>query len=154
MRSLDREQQTYEKRDTLRVGVAVVAGIWALSALAYVVDPRSTALVRGFFGLLIVFCVVVGVRALRSGVIVQTDDLVIVRQTHWTHRLRRASVRRFSGESGTVRSFGRRGRWFLVAELANGDPRTFKDFNAPRTVLGEQEIEIVAAALNSSWHLN
>jgi hypothetical protein len=151
---MDREQQTYVKRDPLRVGVAVVAGIWALSALAYVVDPRSTALVRGFFGLLAIFCIVIGVRALRSGVIVQTDDLVIVRQTHWTHRLRRASVRRFSGEAGTVRSFGRRSRWFLVAELANGDLRAFKDFNAPRTISGEHEIDRVAAALNTGWQLN
>jgi hypothetical protein len=154
MRSLDREQQIYEKRDPARLGVAVVAGILAFSALAFVVDARSAALDRGFYGLLAVFCIVIGVRAIRSGVIVQTDDLVIVRQTHWTHRLRRTSVRRFSGESGTVRSFGRRGRWFLVVELANGDLRAFKDFNAPRNVSGEQEIERVAAALNSSWHLN
>jgi hypothetical protein len=154
MRSLDREQQTYEKRDPLRVGVAVVAGILGLSALAYIVDARSTALQRGFFGLVLIFFVVLGIRALRSGVIVQTDDLVIVRQTHWTYRLRKAGVRRFSGESGTVRSFGGRGRWFLAAELANGDLRAFKEFNAPNSVSGEQEIELVAAALNSAWHLS
>jgi hypothetical protein len=134
--------------------VAVVAGILALSALAFVVDARSTAVERGFYALVLVFCVVLEVRALRSGVIVQTGDLVIVRQTHWTYRLRRANVRRFSGESGTVRSFGARGRWFLAAELANGDLRAFKDFNAPRSASGEQEIERVAAALNSRWHLN
>jgi hypothetical protein len=132
----------------------VVAGILALAALAGVVDGRSTPADRAFYALVLVFCVVVGVRALRSGVIVQTGDLVIVRQTNWTHRLGRASVRRFSAESGTVRSFGRRGRWFLAAELANGDLRAFKEFNAPNNVSGEQEIELVAAALNSSWHLN
>jgi hypothetical protein len=112
------------------------------------------ALLRGFFGLVLIFCVVLGIRALRSGVIVQRGDLVIVRQTYWTYRLHRASVRRFSGESGTIRSFGGRGRWFLAAELANGDLRAFKDFNAPNTVSGEQEIERVAAALNSSWHMD
>jgi hypothetical protein len=153
VKSLDREH-TYKKQDPFRVGVAVVAGILGVYALALIVDARSTALQRGFFGLVLIFCVVLGIRALRSGVIVQADDVVIVRQTHWTYRLPRASVRRFSGETGTVRSFGGRGRWFLAAELANGDLRAFKDFNAPHNVSGEQEIERVAAALNLSWHLD
>jgi hypothetical protein len=134
--------------------VAVVAAILALSVVAGVVDARTTPVERGFYALVLVFCVVLVVRALRSGVIVQTGDLVIVRQTNWTHRLRRAGVRRFSAESGTVRSFGRRGRWFLAAELANGDLRAFKEFNAPQSASGEQEIELVAAALNSAWHLS
>ena len=152
MKSLKGEH-TYKKQDPLRVGVTVVAGILGVAALAYIVDARSTALQSGFFSLVLIFCLVIGIRALRSGVIVQADDLVIVRQTQWTYRLRRASVRRFSGESGTVRSFGGRGRWFLAAELANGDLRAFKEFNAPRSVSGEQEIERVATDLNTSWHL-
>ena len=102
------------------------------------------------FGLV---CLVLAIRALRSCVITQTEDRVVIRQSQWTYRLAKGSVRRFSVESGPVRYF-QQARWFLVAELANGDLREFKEFNQPMTDNGEQDLDRIAAALNAAWHLD
>lgn len=145
---------TFRRTDQANIGVAVIAAVGAVGTLAYVLFGSTTALDRVIYGVVFLAFVVVAVRAVRSCVVVQTEDQVIVRQTQWNHRLPKQSVRRFTVESGSVRTYGRRARYFLVAELVNGNPRAFKEFNGPKNEAGEHSLDEVAAALNAAWHLD
>jgi hypothetical protein len=142
---------TFRRTDQANIGVAVIAAVGAVGTLAYVLFGSTTALDRVIYGVVFLAC---AVGAVRSCVVVQAEDQVIVRQTQWNHRLPKQSVRRFSVESGSVRTYGRRARYFLVAELVNGNPRAFKEFNGPKNEAGEHSLDEVSAALNAAWHLD
>src|ERR1700693_651711 len=106
MSSSSRVLHTYQRRDQANIGVAVIAAVGAFGTLVYVVVGATTTLNRVGYGVRFLAFVVLAARALRSCVVVQTEDQVIVRQTQWTHRLLKQSVRRFSVESGSVRLYG------------------------------------------------
>jgi hypothetical protein len=143
---------TFERtqyRKSLAIYAGVLAGLelaWLL-AFARTVDQLLPA------GLLFAAFAVVAWRARRSGVVIQTDDKLVVLETSWTHRLSRDSVQRFTAEVGRLR-FPPTSASFLVAELHDGRLRTYKDFNAPANDAGVRDIEGVAAALNAAWHLS
>ncbi len=116
-----------------------------LSVVASIESRAGYALLALVYGL-------GAVRARRSGVVIQTEDKVVVRGLDWTRKVARARVSRFTVESGSIRPL-RRSASFLVAELSDGSTRALKDFNEPLGIDGEQRLEAVAAALNAAWNL-
>lgn len=133
----------------------VLSIVWSVAALGFEGAAVTQTNVVGtvIYAVVALACLVLAVRSVRSCVIIQTEDRIVVRQSQWTYRLPKQSVRRFTVESGAVRYF-QHGRWFLVAELANGELRAFKEFNGPMTEASEQNLNDVAAALNTAWHLD
>jgi hypothetical protein len=133
----------------------VLSIVWSVAALGFAgaALTQTNAVGTVTDGVVAVVFLVLAVRAVRSCVVTQTEDRIVVRQTQWTYRLPKQSVRRFMVEAGAVRYF-QRGRWFLVAELANGELRAFKEFNGPMTEASHQDLIEVVAALNTAWHLD
>ena len=91
-------------------------------------------------------------RGRESCVVIQTEHEVSVREVIWTHHLARSRVARFKAEVGSARPWPR-SRALLVVELRDGGLKAFKEFSAPATDAGQQEVDRVAAALNAAWNL-
>lgn len=139
------------KRSQYAKPVAVYAGVLAGLDLVWLLAfaRASDQLIAAGLGL--VLFAVAAWRAQRSGVVIQRSDRVVVREIGWTHRLLRTRVKRFTVEAG--RLSWRVGGNFLVAETTDGRLRSFRDFNAPPTDAGRSDLNSVAMALNTAWHL-
>ena len=140
------KRSQYGKFQAKAVGVLAVLDLAWLLAFARTTDQLGPA------GFLLVSFAIISWRAWRSGVVIQNEERLTVRGTNWTHKLAKRDVSHFAAESGPVwpRPFS---GTFLVAELSDGRLRAFKDFNDPITDVGQHDMEQVAAALNSAWHL-
>src|SRR5256886_15592683 len=78
------------------------------------------------YAVLTVLFAVAAWRARRSGVVIQTENNLIVREIQWTHRIPKEQVSRFSVEAGPIwPRFGRGGE-FLGAEKKGGRVGGFK----------------------------
>lgn len=140
------------KRSQYGKFVAKWAGALAVLDLAWLLAFARTTDQLVPAGFLLIGFAFMSWRAWRSGTVIQTEERLIVRGNSWTYKLAKRDVTHFTAESGPVwpRPFS---GTFLVAELSDGRLRAFKDFNGPISDAGQHDIEQVAVALNSAWHL-
>lgn len=103
-----------------------------------------------WYGVLFIIVLVFSIRGFRSGVI-QTDSQVLVRAIHWTYRIPRHDVVRFTVMEGPI--YGARTRQFLGVEYKDGICRAFKSFNGLKRQDRDRPIEGIVAGLNQRWNL-
>lgn len=140
------------KRSYYANALSIYAGVLAVLDLAWLLAFARTWDQLIPSALLLVTFAILAWRARRSGVVIQSGDKLVVRETNWTHTLPRNRVERFSVEAGRL-TFRPLSGNFLVAELRDGRSRAFKDVNARPTDAGQRDLEAVAAALNHAWGL-
>lgn len=137
---------TYQVRpQALRLVVAfAILGFLALPSVVF--GATSETRIEGTAVLLIF--VLLGVRASRTGSLLQSDDRLIVRTLARTYRLMRSEVEAFAVESGDVRPYSRKPRAFIVVRLANGHRASFKAINGD-----DLELARLGEQLNARWSL-
>src|SRR6266566_223028 len=140
------EQRNYGRFVSIYAAISVVLILAWLAAFGRTSDQWVPAVV------LAVAFAFIAWRGRESCVIIQTEHEVSVREVIWTHHLARSRVARFKAEVGSARPWPR-SRARLVVELRDGGLNASKEFSAPSTDAGQQEVDRVAGALNAAWNL-